>query len=58
MRQDPKEEAEYWGNMWGWKISYLGLGLIILMLGLMGFRKCQLNAEEILKPEQMEITDE
>ncbi len=27
-----QEEQEYVGNMWGWKFSYISLGIIILFL--------------------------
>ncbi len=51
-KDDSPAEDEYWGNMWGWKLSYLGLALIVLMLGLMGVRKCQLD-EASENPSQL-----
>lgn len=51
------EEEEYWGNMWGWKLSFFGLALIVLMLGLMGVRKCQLG-QTFEYPTQIETGDE
>ncbi|MCB0689505.1 MAG: hypothetical protein KDC53_23360 [Saprospiraceae bacterium] len=38
----PEQKDEYLGNIWGWKISFMGLGLILFMLGLMWFRSCQI----------------
>ena len=32
------EEEEYVGNIWGWKFSFIGLGLILLLLSLMVYR--------------------
>ncbi len=43
---DQGDEDVYWGNMWGWKISYLGLALIVILLALMGWRKCEVDAQE------------
>ena len=43
---DQDDEDVYWGNMWGWKISYLGLALIVILLALMGWRKCQVDTQE------------
>ena len=31
----PLEDEEYIGNVFGWKYSYIGLGIILLFLGLM-----------------------
>lgn len=39
----PEQKDEYLGNIWGWKISLFGLGLILFMLGLMWFRSCQIQ---------------
>lgn len=39
----PEQKDEYLGNIWGWKISLMGLGLILFMLGLMLFRSCQIS---------------
>jgi len=36
-RQDPMD-GDYIGNIWGWKISYLGLALILIMLAMMIYR--------------------
>ncbi len=29
---------EYLGNMWGWKVSYIGLGLLVFLIGLYYYR--------------------
>ncbi len=31
-------DSEYLGNIWGWKISYIGLVVIVLMTGIMAYR--------------------
>ena len=41
--ENPKEdqenpESEYIGNIWGWKFSFISLGIIVAMLLLMLFR--------------------
>ncbi|NND31030.1 MAG: hypothetical protein HKN76_00475 [Saprospiraceae bacterium] len=41
----PEQKDEYLGNMWGWKFSLFGLGLILLMLALMSYKYCQIKAE-------------
>ncbi len=30
-------EEDYIGNMWGWKVSFAGLFLILLLLGMAGY---------------------
>lgn len=52
------EEDEYMGNMWGWKFSLFGLGLMILLFGLMLVRKCQVEAETGEKIELFETSKE
>jgi len=32
------DEDEYLGNMWGWNVSYIGLGLLIFLIALYFFR--------------------
>ena len=34
---DPEEEGEYLGNIFGWKISLIGLGVIILCVGIIAY---------------------
>ncbi|MBR9922869.1 MAG: hypothetical protein GYB31_18735 [Bacteroidetes bacterium] len=31
-------DGEYIGNIWGWKISFIGLGVLLFFLGLMIWR--------------------
>ena len=51
----PEQKDEYLGNIWGWKTSFMGLGLIVIMLGLMWFRSCQVAENQIKEPtEQIE----
>ena len=32
------DEDEYLGNMWGWKFSYIGLGMLTFLIALYFFR--------------------
>ncbi|MCB0706973.1 MAG: hypothetical protein KDC34_16775 [Saprospiraceae bacterium] len=36
-RRDPFD-GDYIGNIWGWKISFIGLGVILFFVGLMIWR--------------------
>lgn len=40
--QDPQDE-EYLGNIWGWKISFMGLALILFFGGLIIYRHYTLD---------------
>lgn len=31
-QKEKEEEMEYVGNMWGWKFSYISLGIIVFFL--------------------------
>ncbi len=42
-RDTGDNEEKYMGNIWGWKISWMSLVLIVFMLGLMAARKCYLD---------------
>ncbi len=61
--EEPKKNAfgfpvsdEYIGNMWGWKVSYIGLGLILFLGALMLYRHWQLNDwRPMTDPNQTEI---
>ena len=35
--EDPPEEGEYLGNIFGWKISFIGLGVILLCVGIIAY---------------------
>ena len=37
-KHEEKHDGEYLGNIWGWKISYVGLVLILLFLALIAYR--------------------
>ncbi len=39
-RKDPFD-GEYLGNIWGWKLSFIGLGVILFFLFLALFRQYQ-----------------
>ena len=36
-------EEEYIGNIWGWKFSFISLGIIVVMLLLMWYRYTTIN---------------
>ncbi len=57
-KKDASEDTVYWGNMWGWKLSYLGLALILILLGLMWMRKCQLDEGRAYDKTQIETDNE
>ncbi len=42
---DKTSEDEYLGNIWGWKVSFLSLALILFMIALMGMRYCYLKQQ-------------
>ncbi len=58
-RKDPFD-GPYVGNIWGWKLSLIGLVLIVLMVGLMVYRHYALDvafgedqkAEPVVKTPQ------
>lgn len=52
----PEQKDEYLGNIWGWKISFIGLGLIIVLSLLMLYRSCQIA--ENPNPQPIEQNDE
>lgn len=45
-------DGEYVGNIWGWKFSFFGLGLIICMLLFMFFRyqSLEVKPDNIFQP--------
>jgi predicted MFS family arabinose efflux permease len=49
----PEQKDEYLGNMWGWKFSFVGLALLLLMLLLMGIRYYQINGDSAGDPIEM-----
>lgn len=48
-------DGEYIGNIWGWKFSFIGLGVILFMFGLIVYRHYTLDVpvgfEDPLKTE-------
>jgi len=36
--RDSEGEEEYLGNIWGWKVSFIGLGLLLFLIGLYAYR--------------------
>lgn len=55
-KKDPFD-GEYIGNIWGWKFSFFGLALIVLLLSIAIYRHYALDApvgmEEEMPTEQM-----
>ena len=41
--QDQATNDEYLGNIWGWKFSFVGLGLIVFFLVIMWYRHSRLG---------------
>ena len=54
MEKEKSEEDNYIGNIWGWKFSFISLGLILFMLALMSIRYCQ--TKDQVPPQQMELS--
>lgn len=52
-KKDPFD-GEYIGNPWGWRFSFIGLGLILLMLGLMVYRHYALGVPFGGEPQSQE----
>lgn len=49
-------ESEYMGNIWGWKFSFVSLGIIVAMILLMGIR--YLTMDKGTMPENLQTTTE
>ena len=49
-KKDPFD-GDYIGNIWGWKFSYLGLGMIVFLLGIMAYRHYTMGVPFGLDPE-------
>lgn len=41
-KKDPFD-GEYIGNIWGWKISFIGLGFIVVLTALIVYRHLSMN---------------
>jgi len=50
------EESEYIGNIWGWKMSYISLAIILIMFAILGMRYCYLKQNNI--PINLQQTEE
>ncbi|PHN03783.1 hypothetical protein [Flavilitoribacter nigricans] len=62
MAEDKKDpfDGEYIGNIWGWKFSFIGLALILLLLALMAYRHWKLGVpfgQEQPVQEKIEINE-
>ncbi|MTB51069.1 hypothetical protein [Lewinella sp. W8] len=40
-----QDSEEYLGNIFGWKLSFIGLGVILLLAGIAAYRTYMLDAE-------------
>lgn len=57
-RKDPYD-GEYIGNIWGWRNSFIGLGVILFMLAVLGIRAVTMdplpeNGERVEPTEELE----
>lgn len=50
-KKDPFD-GEYIGNIWGWKFSLWGLGLIVFLLGIILYRHHTMGVPFGLNPEE------
>jgi predicted MFS family arabinose efflux permease len=62
MTQDPQKEekkdpfdGEYIGNIWGWRVSFIGLAVILFFVGLMIYRFQTLDPSERGEFEDTEL---
>jgi len=55
-KKDPMD-GEYLGNIWGWKISYIGLAVILFFVGVIIYREMTVGEErrQEMKQEQEEV---
>ncbi len=52
------ENDEYLGNIWGWKLSFYGLALIVALGSLMAYRHYQIGDWSMVKaPETETVID-
>ena len=52
---DENDKDEYLGNIWGWKLSFISLGIIVAMLLLMGIRYFTMDKPTIPANQQTTI---
>lgn len=50
-KEEREEETEYIGNIWGWKFSFISLGIILFFVALMAYRHLTLPDEKAPKTE-------
>ncbi len=51
-------DGEYIGNIWGWKISFWGLALILVLVAFMWYRHQQVGEWGMIKKEQTVTTSD
>ncbi len=61
-KNDPHDDQkdtneEYAGNIWGWKFSFISLGIIVVMLLLMLYRYSVVNNSPPVNDDQRIIYD-
>lgn len=45
-RKDPFD-GDYIGNIWGWRMSFMGLGIIVFMFAVLGIRILVMDKDEL-----------
>jgi len=57
--REQQEEWEYMGNIWGWKVSFIGLAVIVGLCLFMWYRYSQLEVkpDNIFGPKERITTD-
>ncbi len=45
-RKDPFD-GDYIGNIWGWRMSFMGLGIIVFMFAVLGIRILVMDKTEL-----------
>ncbi len=53
----PEQKDEYLGNMWGWKFSFFGLALLVILMSLMAMRYCQTMQDPESIPIELQMPD-
>ncbi|MEM6321384.1 MAG: hypothetical protein AAF960_27250 [Bacteroidota bacterium] len=51
-----EESDEYIGNMWGWKVSYIGLAVLIFLIALY-FYRATYHPQKVTGPSPIKIED-
>jgi len=55
-KRDPMD-GEYIGNIWGWKLSFISLGIILGMMGLMLVRYLTMDKPTVAPDNQKVIIE-